>query len=343
LISLDLAGHGRLFAVPRSRGCKSGSPWELCADFVAGGEIRSAILRIMTSGRPPQLSLVIAAYNDWTALEKCLRSVADQREAPDFEVLVIDDGSTSPAPASISDGSISGGERPFELRVISQAHSGIAIARNRGVQEARGSLVLFTDCDCVLDSDCLHQLAQAAFRYPDESSFQLRLTADQRTVVGRAEALQHFAVQQGRLDEAGRLMYLNTSGFAIRRSAAVAVGQLFDPLARRGEDTLLLSTLMSRGPMPHFVKTAAIQHAVRLPLWRYMWVGLGIGYKEGYAYAKIATKAEKLDSGTSQRWEQFRRLFRLSRERSLGVGAFLTVVVRQVLRLVGLVMYRLVR
>ncbi len=290
----------------------------------------------MTSGRSPQLSLVIAAYNDWVALERCLVSVAGQRNAPGIEVLVIDDGSEMPAPAAIA--SQSG---QVDLRVIRQSHSGIAVARNRGIQEARGAVVLFTDCDCVLDPDCLRQLAIADGEFPDDASFQLRLTADTRSIVGKAEALQHFAMQQGRLDAAGRLMYLNTSGFAIRRDAALDLGQLFDPLARRGEDTLLLSHLMKRGQMPHYLPDAAIQHAVRLPLPRYMWVGLSIGYKEGYAYAKIATNAEKLDSGTSQRWEQLKRLHRIAKEKSLGNAAFVTVVVRQVLRLFGLKFYRL--
>jgi glycosyltransferase involved in cell wall biosynthesis len=290
----------------------------------------------MTSGRLPQLSLVIAAYNDWIALEKCLASVAHQRNTPDFEVLVVDDGSATQAPVSIA-----GRDWRFELRVVRQAHSGIAVARNRGVQDARGDVLLFTDCDCVLDPECLRGLAQAAERFPSDASFQLRLTADTRSIVGRAEALQHFAVQQGRLDAAGRLMYLNTSGFAIRRDAALAFGQLFDPLARRGEDTLLLSQLMKRGQMPHYLPEAAIQHAVRLPLGRYMWVGLSIGYKEGYAYAKIAKNAEKLDSGTPQRWEQLKRLRRIAKEQSLGTAAFLTVFARQVLRLVGLKFYRM--
>lgn len=310
--------------------------WNTVRNLWQGSENRSAILRIMTSGRSPQLSLVIAAYNDWVALERCLASVAAQRNSPEIEVLVIDDGSEMPVPAAIA--SQSG---RVDLRVIQQSHSGIAVARNRGVQEARGTVVLFTDCDCVLDPECLWQLALAADQFPSDASFQLRLTADVSSTVGRAEALQHYAVQQGRLDGAGRLMYLNTSGFAIRRDAALAFGQLFDPLARRGEDTLLLSQLMKRGQMPHYLPDAAIQHAVRLPLTRYMWVGLGIGYKEGYAYAKIATNAEKLDSGTSQRWEQLKRLHRIAKEKSLGNAAFVTVFVRQVLRLVGLKFYRL--
>ncbi|HEX3120334.1 MAG TPA: glycosyltransferase family 2 protein, partial [Candidatus Acidoferrum sp.] len=130
--------------------------WNTVQNLWQGSENRSAILRIMTSGRLPQISLVIAAYNDWVALEGCLASVGAQRNSPEIEVLVIDDGSEMPVPAAIA----RQGER-IDLRVIRQPHSGIAVARNRGVQEARGTVVLFTDCDCVLDPECLWQLALA--------------------------------------------------------------------------------------------------------------------------------------------------------------------------------------
>src|SRR5580692_10769854 len=118
----------------------------------------------MTSGSSPQLSLVIAAFNDWAALETCLASVAGQRNAPEFEVVVVDDGSDIEAPAAVADRN-----GQFQIRVIRQAHSGIATARNRGVEEARGNVVLFTDCDCVLDPDCLHELGQAVEQFPADA------------------------------------------------------------------------------------------------------------------------------------------------------------------------------
>ena len=45
---------------------------EIARELVAEGRNWSVTLRIMTSGSSPQLSLVIAAYNDWVALETCL-------------------------------------------------------------------------------------------------------------------------------------------------------------------------------------------------------------------------------------------------------------------------------
>jgi len=48
-----------------------------------------------------ELSIVVAAYNDWLALESCLGSIAPQANGPRFEVVVIDDGSDITAPERI--------------------------------------------------------------------------------------------------------------------------------------------------------------------------------------------------------------------------------------------------
>ena len=51
-----------------------------------------------------ELSIVVAAYNDWLALESCLGSIAPQANGPRFEVVVIDDGSDIPAPSVFANG-----------------------------------------------------------------------------------------------------------------------------------------------------------------------------------------------------------------------------------------------
>jgi len=48
----------------------------------------------------PRFSVIIAVYNDWTALDSCLHSLMQQTEGADFEVIVVDDGSNQAAPES---------------------------------------------------------------------------------------------------------------------------------------------------------------------------------------------------------------------------------------------------
>src|ERR1700721_3712457 len=95
-----------------------------------------------TSPTEPLFSIVIAVYNDWVPLDQCLRSLQEQNNAPSFEVIVLDDGSKDPAPEFIRH-LLPG----YSLTIVKMPHAGISTARNRGVQIARGSVLVFVDAD----------------------------------------------------------------------------------------------------------------------------------------------------------------------------------------------------
>jgi glycosyltransferase involved in cell wall biosynthesis len=85
------------------------------------------------------VTVVIPCYNAAPFLRATLESVMRQTHTP-FEVLVIDDGSTDQSAAiARSFGS--------PLRVISQTNQGESIARNRGIDEAKGDWIAFLDAD----------------------------------------------------------------------------------------------------------------------------------------------------------------------------------------------------
>lgn len=91
--------------------------------------------------RYPRVSVVIPTYNCDRYLAEAIDSVFSQ-QYQDYELLVIDDGSTDDT-AELVKGY---GDR---LRYISQANQGVAVARNHGIQLARGELVAFLDADDV--------------------------------------------------------------------------------------------------------------------------------------------------------------------------------------------------
>src|SRR5262245_43414218 len=103
----------------------------------------------------PLISVVIATCNDWGPLEHCLRSLEYQPGAPEFEVIVVDDGSSQPVPSTMRRR-----ERLHSFTLLQQPHAGISQARNRGIAHARGEIVLFTDSDCRLEPNCLERLAE---------------------------------------------------------------------------------------------------------------------------------------------------------------------------------------
>src|ERR1700685_1759979 len=98
------------------------------------------------SSATPLFSVVIPVYNDWIPLDRCLQSLTRQTNAPRFEVVVVDDGSTEGAPELIR-----GSAHGYPLTVIQQSHAGIPAARNRGVRASKGAVLLFVDADCRLE------------------------------------------------------------------------------------------------------------------------------------------------------------------------------------------------
>ncbi|MFB3882150.1 MAG: glycosyltransferase family 2 protein [Armatimonadota bacterium] len=95
-----------------------------------------------------RLSVVVPTYDRTDLLARCLRGLLDQSAAPeDYEIVVVDDGSTQDAAAVIA----AIGAPQERLRYLRQENKGPAAARNLGVRHARGGIVLFTGDDCIPD------------------------------------------------------------------------------------------------------------------------------------------------------------------------------------------------
>lgn len=88
---------------------------------------------------PPRVSVIIPSYNARKYIGEALESVAAQ-SFTDYEVIVIDDGSTDGTGAFVA-------ERYPDVRYRRVPNGGASRARNLGVEEARGALVAFLDAD----------------------------------------------------------------------------------------------------------------------------------------------------------------------------------------------------
>ncbi len=109
------------------------------------------------------VSLVIPSYNRAALLPRAIDSILAQREAPAFEVLVIDDGSTDDTAAVV--------ERryrePAEVRIVSLAHGGLSAARNAGFEHAGGEWLCFFDSDDQMYSGTLAVLNACVQDHPE--------------------------------------------------------------------------------------------------------------------------------------------------------------------------------
>lgn len=89
-----------------------------------------------------QFSVIVPVYNVEKYLPKCLDSILEQ-QFRDFEVLVVDDGSTDSSGAVCDDYA----RQDSRIRVIHQENRGLSGARNTGLDQAKGTWIVFVDSD----------------------------------------------------------------------------------------------------------------------------------------------------------------------------------------------------
>ena len=104
------------------------------------------------------VSVVVPCFNQARFLSAALASVLDQELDGDVECIVVDDGSTDET---------QGVARDHGVTLLAQENRGLAAARNRGLDAASGSLVVFLDADDCLTPGALSVNASALATRPD--------------------------------------------------------------------------------------------------------------------------------------------------------------------------------
>ncbi len=101
----------------------------------------------------PRVSVLMAAYQSERTIGAAVASVLWQTY-DDYELIVVDDGSTDATAAVAS-------AQPGPVRVLLEEHAGVSAARNRLLAEAQGELVTFCDADDILFPCHLEALVDA--------------------------------------------------------------------------------------------------------------------------------------------------------------------------------------
>ena len=90
----------------------------------------------------PFVSVIIPLFNDWLRLELCLEALANQSYPSEkIEIIVVDNGSRDPGLAVKE-------KHPQVIWEVENKKSSYA-ARNKGLSVARGTIIAFTDSDCI--------------------------------------------------------------------------------------------------------------------------------------------------------------------------------------------------
>ena len=96
------------------------------------------------------ISIIVPVYNAERYVRECIESVTQQSYA-DFELLLIDDGSTDNSPSICDKYALT----DSRIRVFHQENQGVATARNNGIKNAKGEYIAFLDADDKWDSSFL--------------------------------------------------------------------------------------------------------------------------------------------------------------------------------------------
>jgi glycosyltransferase involved in cell wall biosynthesis len=99
----------------------------------------------------PRISVVVCTYNGSRTITDCLEGLL-RLEYPNFEVVVVDDGSTDDTAAIVS---------AYGFRLIRTPNRGLSSARNTGMAAATGEIVAYIDDDAYPDPHWLTYLAHA--------------------------------------------------------------------------------------------------------------------------------------------------------------------------------------
>jgi glycosyltransferase involved in cell wall biosynthesis len=111
------------------------------------------------SGAGPAVSVVLPLYNRANTIPRALDSILRQT-SPDFEIIVVDDGSTDQGPEIV--------KRMTDprIRLIRQPNRGVSAARNRGIAEARAPMIALLDADDAWRPEFLEAMLGLAERLP---------------------------------------------------------------------------------------------------------------------------------------------------------------------------------
>ncbi|HVQ21248.1 MAG TPA: glycosyltransferase, partial [Terrimicrobiaceae bacterium] len=106
-----------------------------------------SVTRKVSLPRYPKVSVIVCSYNGAKTLERCLESLR-RIEYPDYEVILVDDGSKDDTEEIAS--------RNRWITYLRQENSGLSMARNVGARAATGEVLAYTDSDCMADPQWLY-------------------------------------------------------------------------------------------------------------------------------------------------------------------------------------------
>ncbi len=202
-----------------------------------------------------QATIVTPTYNRSRQLERVLTALGKQDALGQFDVIVVDDGSSDDTSTVLNR------IWPFPLTAHRQENAGPGAARNLAIQHAKGTTIIFVDDDVIPAPDLIRQHLDA--QGVEASVVIGRLLSPQDRQPAWAEwecrtvERQYADMQAGYFEPTPRQFY--TANASVPRAALVKAG-MFDARYRRAEDVELAYRLQDLGLSFTFLPAAIVEH-----------------------------------------------------------------------------------
>lgn len=226
-----------------------------------------------------RVSIIVPVHNSFAYLDQCVNALlAQDFPADQYEILMVDNNST--------DGSGEWLRAMDGIRVLSESMPGSYCARNRGIREARGEVIAFTDSDCFPDRGWL----KAACRALENPSIQVVL--GQRRPARDKGLMRLISAYEVKKDEIvlssgdERLYFGFTNNMAVRRSTLEKYGPFVE--RPRGADTIFIRRVVGVEGCPVVVyePSMVIRHGEL--------TGVSIYYQKMFIYGRSRRQYQEI-------------------------------------------------
>lgn len=213
-----------------------------------------------TADPMPFVSVIVPVLDDREALARCLAALARQTYPADrHEIVVVDNGSREdPSPVLAA---------APRARLVREAAPGSYAARNRGVAEARGDVLAFTDSDCVPDPGWIERGVARLAAAPGCGfvAGRVELTFADPARPTAAE-LHDWLVMNFHQDRNVRERRFGATANLFTTRAVVAAVGPFDAALTSGGDLEWGRRVFAKGYQPVYEPEAVMRHAARASL-----------------------------------------------------------------------------
>ncbi|MGH7827248.1 MAG: glycosyltransferase, partial [Candidatus Binatia bacterium] len=199
------------------------------------------------------ISVVVPFYNAERYIEQCVNALLAQNcPSMRYEIIMIDNNSTDSSAAIV--------RKYSRIRLFSELKQGAYAARNRGVAASKGTIIAFTDADCVPCREWLKEIT-AGMRWPGVSLIlggrQYAVESPALSILSTYESERADLIFSSKVRE---IYYGYTNNMAVRRDVFDCCGPFLEIM--RGADSVFVHRVIASYSCDaaRYVPTARIRH-----------------------------------------------------------------------------------